>query len=96
MVLQGLVAAHSWEPPLLGHNAWGWGTSGILFDWDKWFCKKLKKKQKLEDPFACVLLKGLGQGLQELSLCISELSLRPGPAQGGSNQTAVGVVITAG
>uniref|UniRef100_A0ABI7XRM1 t-SNARE coiled-coil homology domain-containing protein n=1 Tax=Felis catus TaxID=9685 RepID=A0ABI7XRM1_FELCA len=42
-VLLGLTATHSWGLPHSNCNAWERACS-VLFGWNTWFCKKLKKK----------------------------------------------------
>lgn len=81
-VLPGPAATHPWGLPPLGHHAWGQACR-VLFGWDPWFCKKLKKKKKKvwRISFAHVLLKRLVQGLQVSTAfhLLATLADRPSP-----------------
>lgn len=59
MVFSGLTAAYSVGPPPSGHDAWGRACS-VLFDWDTWFCKKIKKSWR---PLCMCIPRRIGPGL---------------------------------
>ncbi|KAG3259676.1 syntaxin 4, transcript variant X3 [Ictidomys tridecemlineatus] len=46
-------------PPPSGHDAWGRACS-VLFDWDTWFCKKIKKSWR---PLCMCVPRRIGPGL---------------------------------
>lgn len=82
-VLLGLAATHSWGLPHSNCNAWERACS-VLFGWNTWFCKKLKKKKKsLETPL-CMCVPGRAvpgpPGIQP-PLFLAILGARPSPGR---------------